>query len=57
MLISLIVVLIVVGVLLWAIAFLPIDAAIMQLIRAVVVIFAVLYVLRVLFPGALSHLP
>lgn len=57
MLVSLVIVLIVVGVLLWAIAFLPIDTAIMQLIRAVVVIFAVLYVLRVLFPGALSNLP
>lgn len=55
--ISLVVVLIVVGMLLWAITLIPMDAAIMQIIRAVVVIVAVLYVLRVLFPGALSHLP
>jgi hypothetical protein len=43
--VSLIVVLILVGLALWAVGMLPIDPAIMNVIRVVVVVAAVLYVL------------
>jgi hypothetical protein len=43
--VSLIVVLILIGLALWAVGMLPIDPAIMNVIRAVVVVLAVLYVL------------
>lgn len=48
MLIELIVALIVIGLLLWVVQMLPIDPAIMQIIRVVMVIFVVLWLLSVL---------
>ena len=51
-LISLIIVLIVVGFLLWAVnSFLPMDPKIKSILNAVVVIVVVLWLLGVLFPG------
>lgn len=47
-LISLIVVLIVIGVALWAIQQLPIDPAIRNIIRVLVIVFAVLWLLQAL---------
>jgi hypothetical protein len=48
--------LIIAGLMLWVVSQLPIDAAIAKLIRVVVIVFAVLYVLSVLFgyPARLS---
>jgi len=40
---SILVTLVFLGILIWAIGLLPIDAAIMQVIRAVAVIFAILW--------------
>jgi len=47
--VSLIVALIILGLVVYLIGLLPIDAAIMQVIRVVAIIVAVLYVLSVLF--------
>ncbi len=47
MLISLLVALVVAGLILWAIAQLPLDATIAQIIRVVVIVLVVLYVLSV----------
>lgn len=52
--ISLIVALVIMGLLLYLLGFIPMDPAILQIIRVVVIICAVLYVVRVLFPGALA---
>jgi len=46
MLISLVVVLIVLGLVLWGVQQLPLDATIKRLIYVVVIIFAVLYLLK-----------
>lgn len=54
MIVSLVVTLVLVGVALWLISVIPMDPAILQIVRALVIIVAVLYVLRVLFPGALA---
>ncbi len=52
MLIQLIVVLLVVGVVLWAISAFPaIDPTMKQIIRVIVILVAVLYVINVFFPG------
>ncbi len=55
--ITLIVVLIVVGLVLWILGFLPLDPTIQQIIRGLVIILAVLYVLFTLLPLARGHLP
>jgi len=52
-LLSLVVTLIVVGLLLWAVEQLPLDATIKRLIHVVAIVFAVLWLLHLLFPGAL----
>lgn len=51
--ISVIVMLIVIGLLLYVVSLLPIDAVIMNIIRAVVIVAAVLYVLSAF--GMLGH--
>lgn len=56
MIIQIVVALIVVGLLLWAVTQLPIDAAIAKLIRVVVIVIAVLWVISVLF-GLPTGLP
>ncbi len=48
MLVELLIVLIVVGVFLYLITLIKMDAVVLQIIRAVVILFAVLYVLKVL---------
>jgi low temperature requirement protein LtrA len=53
MLITLIVTLIVIGVLLWAITQIPMDDTMRKIVRVVVIVLAVLWVVSVLFPGAL----
>lgn len=57
MLIGLVITLVIVGVVLYLLTLIPMDPTIAQIIRIVVIIFAVLYAIRVLFPGALSSLP
>ncbi len=54
--ISLIIFLIIVGVVLYCIGLIPMDPKILQLIRVVVILLAVLYTLSLLFPGYV-HLP
>lgn len=44
--ITIIVVLVIIGVVLWAVGQLPIDLLMLQLIRVVVILFAVLWVLQ-----------
>jgi hypothetical protein len=48
MLISLVVTLIIVGLLLWLVGMLPIDPAIKQIIRVIVIIFVVLWLVNAL---------
>lgn len=52
--IPVVVTLVIVGVLLWAVTQFPMDATIAKLIRVAVVVFAVLYLLNLLFGGALG---
>lgn len=54
MLITLLVLLVICGVLLWAVPQLPIDPTIAQVIRVVIVVAVVLYAVRLLAPG---HVP
>lgn len=52
LLVSIIVVLIVAGVAIWLLSFVNIDAKIQQLIRGLIILFAVLYVIVQLWPLA-----
>lgn len=56
-LITVIVVLVVAGVAVWLLSFLPMDAQIARLVRGVVIIVAVLYVLTTLWQHRGSLLP
>lgn len=55
-LIEIIVVLIVVGLLLWVVQQIPMDAAIARIIRVVVIVFVIIWLLYILM-GAFSGLP
>lgn len=50
--IPILIALVIAGLILWAITQFPLDPTIVKLIRVVVVVFAVLYVIDVLFGGA-----
>lgn len=54
MLITIVIALIILGLLLWVVDQLPIDATIKRIIHVVMIVVAVLWVLSVLFPG---HMP
>lgn len=54
--ISLLILLVLVGVALYCVGMIPMDPKILQLVRAVVILIAVLYVLAWLFPSYV-HLP
>lgn len=51
MLISIIIALVILGIGLYLLNLIPMDATIKQIIRVVVILFAVLYVLSAFFPG------
>lgn len=53
-LIGIIVVLCVVGLILWAIGQIPMDATIARIIRVVVIVLVCLWLLSVIFPGAMG---
>lgn len=53
-LISIIVMLIIVGLALWLVRFLPLDDTIKQIIKGVVIVFVILYLLSMLAPS-LGH--
>jgi hypothetical protein len=50
-LIHIVVVLIIVGLLLWLVKFLPLDATIQKIIHAVVIVVVILWLLTLFFPG------
>jgi len=50
-LINVIVVLIIVGLLLWLVKFLPLDATIQKIIHGVVIVVVILWLLTLFFPG------
>lgn len=54
LLIHIIIALVVLGVVLWAIQQLPIDATIVTIIRVVAIIAVVLWLLRLIAPGAMA---
>lgn len=54
--ISILVALIILGLILWAVSLLPIDPTIMTIIRVVAVIAVVIWLLRLLVPGAVATL-
>lgn len=53
-LISIIVMLIIVGLALWLVGFLPLDDTIKQIIKGVVIVFVILYLLSMFVPS-LAH--
>lgn len=55
MLISIVITLIIIGLLLWLVQQLPLDATIMMIIRVVIIIFAIIWLLQFL-PGGLRLL-
>jgi len=55
MLIQIVVMLIIVGLLLWVVSQIPMDATIARIIKVVVIVFVVLYLLQI-FTGAFSGL-
>lgn len=55
---SIIVILIVVGVLLWAVnSIIPMDGKIRQIVNVLVIVLVVLWLLGVFFPGAMHYWP
>jgi hypothetical protein len=52
--IGIVVVLLVIGVALYFLGMIPMDATILQIIRAVVILFVVIWILSMLFPGMLG---
>lgn len=57
LLVTIIVVLIIAGLAIWLLSFLPLDAKIAQLIRGLIIVCAVLYVIYALWQVARPHLP
>ena len=55
-LIGLVIVLVIAGLLLWAVGQIPMDATIAKIIRVVVIVVVVLWLLTALFPGATGGL-
>jgi hypothetical protein len=49
--IGIVVVLIVIGVALYFVGMIPMDARVLQIIRAIVILFTVLWILSMFFPG------
>jgi hypothetical protein len=55
-LIGLVIVLVIAGILLWAVGQIPMDATIAKLIRVVVIVVVVIWLLTALFPGSIGGL-
>jgi len=49
--IAIVLTLIVVGILLWLVGFIPMDGRILQIIRGVVILFVVIWLVQAIFPG------